>query len=142
MNHHFFPACIAHGKTATEVTEPTENGAYGRFQSRLKTPAVFLRILQGYILSVISVSSVAGALSKLAVLCLLAQCTAAAGEGPVATDSRLVVELVAREPDILTPTGIAVDEGGRIWVVENNTHERPTAYKGPAERSRAHLQSL
>ena len=67
----------------------------------------------------------------LAGLSLLAQATAAAGEAPVATDARLVVELVAREPDILTPTGIAVDEGGRIWVVENNTHERPTAYKGP-----------
>jgi putative membrane-bound dehydrogenase-like protein len=49
---------------------------------------------------------------------------------PKATDKRLVVELVAKEPEIVTPTGIAVDEKGRIWVVENNTHERPADYKG------------
>src|SRR5947209_12503397 len=50
---------------------------------------------------------------------------------PVSTDDRLVVELVAKEPDVLTPTGIAVDEQGRVWVVENNTHERPANYQGP-----------
>src|SRR5947209_13490424 len=50
---------------------------------------------------------------------------------PVSTDDRLVVELVAKEPDILTPTGIAVDEQGRVWVIENNTHERPANYQGP-----------
>src|SRR5437667_8217432 len=44
---------------------------------------------------------------------------------PVPTDPRLVIDLVAREPDIVTPTGIAVDERGRVWVIENNTHERP-----------------
>ncbi len=50
---------------------------------------------------------------------------------PVADDDRLVVELVAREPEILTPTGIAVDSRGRIWAVENNSHFRPKDYKGP-----------
>ena len=33
---------------------------------------------------------------------------------PVATDDRLIVELVAMEPDIVTPTGLAVDGRGRI----------------------------
>ena len=51
---------------------------------------------------------------------------------PSCTDDRLVIELVAREPDIVTPTGLAVDERGRLWVIENNTHERPSNYKGPA----------
>jgi putative membrane-bound dehydrogenase-like protein len=41
-------------------------------------------------------------------------------------------ELVAQEPDIATPTGIAVGRDGRIWVVENHTHMRPKDYKGPA----------
>ncbi len=50
---------------------------------------------------------------------------------PVSTDDRLVVELVAKEPEIVTPTGIAVDEQGRVWVIENNTHERPADYQGP-----------
>ena len=50
---------------------------------------------------------------------------------PAAADKRLVVELVAREPDIVTPTGLAVDERGRVWVIENHTHQRTSAYKGP-----------
>lgn len=66
---------------------------------------------------------VAGALLLVAVPALAAS--------PVSLDDRLVVELVAQEPDILTPTGIAVDEQGRVWVIENNTHERPADYKGP-----------
>jgi putative membrane-bound dehydrogenase-like protein len=73
----------------------------------------------------------------LATFFLFAQVAIAFGGTPVATHSRLVVELVAREPEILTPTGIAVDEGGRIWVIENNTHERPAAYHGyPSDRVR------
>ena len=51
---------------------------------------------------------------------------------PVVNDDRLVLELVAREPDLMTPTGVAVDETGRVWVIENNTHERPANYQGPA----------
>ena len=55
---------------------------------------------------------------------------AAGVEIPVSFDDRLVVELVAQEPEIVTPTGIAVDERGRIWAVENNTHFTPKNYKG------------
>jgi putative membrane-bound dehydrogenase-like protein len=55
----------------------------------------------------------------------------AAAAPPTAADSRLIIELIAQEPDIVTPTGVAVDESGRIWVIENNTHQRPAKYKGP-----------
>src|SRR5947209_5202524 len=58
--------------------------------------------------------------------------SAAFAGAPAATDPRLVVELVAREPDIVTPTGLTVDERGRLWVIENNTHERPQGYRGPS----------
>ena len=34
----------------------------------------------------------------------------ASGQPPACSDHRLVIELVAKEPDIVTPTGIAVDE--------------------------------
>jgi putative membrane-bound dehydrogenase-like protein len=51
---------------------------------------------------------------------------------PKASDDRLIMELVAREPEVVTPTGIAVDERGRIWVIENQTHHRPNDYRGPA----------
>ena len=36
----------------------------------------------------------------------------ACADPPVTTDPRLVIELVASEPDIVTPTGIAVDAEG------------------------------
>src|SRR5436305_7275717 len=50
---------------------------------------------------------------------------------PAAVDERFVVELVAQEPALANPTGLAVDARGRIWVVENNTHMRPKDYPGP-----------
>ncbi|HEV3143899.1 MAG TPA: hypothetical protein VGZ47_08460, partial [Gemmataceae bacterium] len=50
---------------------------------------------------------------------------------PQVLDSRLKIELVASEPDIVTPTGLAVDEQGRIWCIENHTHQRTADYKGP-----------
>lgn len=50
---------------------------------------------------------------------------------PTLTDARLTLDLVAQEPDIMTPTGVAVDEQGRIWVIENHTHQRTPNYKGP-----------
>src|SRR6266851_2565124 len=59
------------------------------------------------------------------------------GQLPTVADDRLMIELVAKEPDIVTPTGIAVDERGRIWCIENNTHQRPADYKGhPSDRIR------
>jgi putative membrane-bound dehydrogenase-like protein len=62
---------------------------------------------------------------------------AASAQLPKVMDDRLVIELVAKEPDIVTPTGIAVDERGRIWCIENNTHQRPADYKGhPSDRIR------
>jgi putative membrane-bound dehydrogenase-like protein len=52
-------------------------------------------------------------------------------------DSRLVLERIAAEPQIVTPTGIAVDGRGRVLVIESHTHFRPEGYKGPpADRIR------
>jgi hypothetical protein len=68
---------------------------------------------------------------------LLVSCSIAHAQHPTVADDRLVIELVAQEPDIVTPTGIAVDERGRIWCIENNTHQRPSDYKGhPSDRIR------
>jgi hypothetical protein len=56
---------------------------------------------------------------------------------PQTLDSRLVFERIAAEPEIVTPTGIAVDQSGRILVVESHTHFRPAGYQGPpADRIR------
>ena len=62
----------------------------------------------------------------LAALCLFA---ADGVEMPRILDDRLKLELVAAEPDIVTPTGIGVDEQGRVLVIESNTHFPPDGYK-------------
>lgn len=50
---------------------------------------------------------------------------------PRVLDDRLQLELVCREPDIVTPTGLTIDAKGRILVIENHTHQRPAGYQGP-----------
>jgi putative membrane-bound dehydrogenase-like protein len=56
---------------------------------------------------------------------------------PRPLDSRLVFEQIAAEPEIVTPTGIAVDHRGRVLVIESHTHFRPRNYQGPpADRIR------
>src|SRR5262245_1415309 len=52
-------------------------------------------------------------------------------EMPRVMDDRYQLELVAEEPDIVTPVGMAFDAKGRLLVVESNTHKRPADYKGP-----------
>lgn len=64
----------------------------------------------------------------LAALCLFA---ADAVEMPKVLDNRLQLELVAAAPDVRTPTGIAVDEKGRVLVIESHTHFPPEKYDGP-----------
>ncbi len=39
--------------------------------------------------------------------------------------------LMAEHPDLVTPTGVDVDDKGRIWVVATHTHFRPKDYQGP-----------
>lgn len=51
---------------------------------------------------------------------------------PKVLDARLKLELFASEPQIVTPTGIAVDDRGRVLCIESHTHFRPKDYAGPA----------
>jgi putative membrane-bound dehydrogenase-like protein len=69
--------------------------------------------------------------APLALLIVAALLTAARAAPPVPADERLTVELIAEAPDLVTPTGVAVDAHGDVWVVENHTHQRPNGYKGP-----------
>ncbi|HRJ10137.1 MAG TPA: hypothetical protein PK490_12140 [Prosthecobacter sp.] len=39
--------------------------------------------------------------------------------------------LLAEHPDLVTPTGIDVDDQGRVWLVACHTHFRPEGYTGP-----------
>jgi putative membrane-bound dehydrogenase-like protein len=69
--------------------------------------------------------------------CALAGTNPSEPAPPRALDSRLIFERIAAEPEIVTPTGIAVDAHGRVMVIESHTHFRPKNYKGPtADRIR------
>ncbi len=62
---------------------------------------------------------------------------AATPEPPRSLDPGLTVELIAAEPDLVTPTGLAVDAKGRVLVIESHSHFRPENYQGPpADRIR------
>lgn len=50
---------------------------------------------------------------------------------PKPVDPQLEFTLVASEPQIVTPIGIAIDKRNRLFVVESHTHHRPADYKGP-----------
>ncbi len=50
---------------------------------------------------------------------------------PHVADDRLQLTLVAREPDIVTPTGLAADRQGNLYVIESHTHSRGSGYDGP-----------
>ncbi|MGE0608283.1 MAG: PVC-type heme-binding CxxCH protein [Pirellulales bacterium] len=52
-------------------------------------------------------------------------------EMPRVLDERVALELVADSPQIVTPTGIAVDRRGCVYVVECHTHFPPEGYTGP-----------
>src|SRR5262245_25553944 len=41
------------------------------------------------------------------------------------------LELVASDPEIVTPVGMSFDREGRLLVVESHTHKRPAEYQGP-----------
>lgn len=67
----------------------------------------------------------------LSLLLLLVATSAALAAPPQPLDDRLKIELIAEQPDIVTPVGIDVDEHGRLYVIESHTHFRPDDYKGP-----------
>src|SRR5262245_15221981 len=62
----------------------------------------------------------------LCIVCGIGQCA------PPRADSHYKLELVAQEPQIVTPIGVAFDREGRLLVVESHTHQRPRTYQGPA----------
>jgi len=79
-------------------------------------------------------------------LCLLLPLAALAQSGPpskapvVPTDLAPQIEtlnpgvkmtLLAEHPALVTPTGIDVDDKGRIWLAASHTHHRPEGYAGP-----------
>lgn len=61
---------------------------------------------------------------------------------PASPDDSWTVELLVREPDLVTPTAITVDATGRVFVIECHTHFRPADYAGPpADRIRLMIDS-
>ncbi|HEX5104539.1 MAG TPA: hypothetical protein VFV87_12040, partial [Pirellulaceae bacterium] len=64
-------------------------------------------------------------------LLLVAALALSADPQPQVLDDRLQIQLVSEHPDVRTPTGIAVDEKGRVLVIESHTHFPPPNYDGP-----------
>jgi len=52
-------------------------------------------------------------------------------EVPKCVDPSLLIELVASEPEIVTPVSCRFDARGRLFVVESHTHFPPENYDGP-----------
>ncbi len=68
-------------------------------------------------------------------LATLATSMAWAQDQPQSLDPRIQISLFAENPQIVTPTGIDVDETGRVWAIESNTHFPPEGYTGhPTDR--------
>ena len=61
----------------------------------------------------------------------LADSGAQAAELPLVASDRYQLELIASEPEIMTPIGMAFDREGRLLVVESHTHKRMPDYQGP-----------
>lgn len=69
---------------------------------------------------------------------LTALLTAQAEELTINHPNIETVTLFAENPDIVTPTGIAVAPDGRVFVQENHTHHRQEDYVGP-EKDRIYI---
>ncbi|MDP7274239.1 MAG: hypothetical protein QF363_02075, partial [Planctomycetaceae bacterium] len=67
-------------------------------------------------------------LAGLVVLLLATAALDAAEKLPTVRDPRLVIELFAADPAIVTPTGLDVDHAGRVFALESNTHFPPEGY--------------
>jgi putative membrane-bound dehydrogenase-like protein len=52
---------------------------------------------------------------------------------PRVTNERYKLDLIAREPEIVTPAGMTFDSKGRLLVIESHTHQPPDGYAGPAK---------
>ncbi|QDT98901.1 PVC-type heme-binding CxxCH protein [Gimesia aquarii] len=75
-----------------------------------------------------------GITSSVLLMCIFYQTSISKAEeikAPRSLDDRLTIELFASEPDIVTVTGLTVDQQNRIYVVESHTHFRPENYEGP-----------
>ncbi|MCA9139627.1 MAG: c-type cytochrome [Planctomycetales bacterium] len=57
--------------------------------------------------------------------------TAGAVESPQVFDPEWQIELIAAEPDLVTPTGCCFDNDGGLLVIECHTHFPPEDYSGP-----------
>lgn len=62
---------------------------------------------------------------------LVLSCGRSMSAPPQVHDPRLELTLVASDPEIVTPIGLAIDSRDRLFVIESHTHLPPRDYKGP-----------
>src|SRR5262245_41875682 len=59
-------------------------------------------------------------------------CGTSGAAEPRVANNRYKLELIAGDPQIVTPIGVAFDRNGHLLVIESHTHERPQGYQGPS----------
>ena len=96
----------------------------------LKSSAPHSPLLRGFLRAFASSRSLLIGLVSVATLAGTGAARAAPIIPPSPADERLTIDLVAAEPDVVTPTGLATDARGRVWVIENNSHMTPKGYRG------------
>src|SRR6185436_6288387 len=69
--------------------------------------------------------------TRATVAALLYVVPALAGSAVHLEDPRFEITLFAEQPQIWTPTGIAIDPNGRVLAIESNTHLPKSDYPGP-----------
>ncbi len=62
---------------------------------------------------------------------IIPACSIAHAQQPQVSDPSLEFVEFASDPLVVTPTGIAVDHRGRVFVLESHSHFRPDDYDGP-----------
>ena len=63
--------------------------------------------------------------------------TSAFAEAPKVLDSRYSLELIAENPDIVTPIGMCIDEKGTLLIIESHTHHPKGKQPFPHDRIRS-----
>ncbi len=55
------------------------------------------------------------------------------GDAPQLYEPGKTLTLFAKAPDIVTPIGMAIDNGDFVYVIESHTHSPPKGYRGPSK---------
>lgn len=71
------------------------------------------------------------------ILCVFFTCSQLFAEAPKVLDSRYSLELIATNPEIVTPVGMCIDDKGTLLIIESHTHHPKGKQPFPHDRIRS-----